>query len=61
MAEIVKRVASGQTQKVIATELGISKKTVSAHLASAYRRLRVRNTVELTHFAIRTGLVALRD
>jgi len=45
--EIVRQVARGHGNKLIAYELGLSTGTVASHLASAQRKLGVRNRLEL--------------
>jgi DNA-binding NarL/FixJ family response regulator len=55
--EIVKLIAEGYTSEEIAEMLFISKKTVDRHRANVLDKLGMRNRVELTRYAIRTGLV----
>jgi len=45
--EVCARVARGESNKVVAYELGVAPSTVAAHLASATRKLGVRKRVEL--------------
>ena len=55
--EVVKLIAEGFTSEEIAGQLFISKKTVDRHRANVLEKLGMRNRVELTHYAIRRGLV----
>jgi DNA-binding NarL/FixJ family response regulator len=54
--EIVKLVAEGHTSREIAEALVISEKTVERHRANILEKLGMRDRVELTRYAIRTGL-----
>ena len=56
-AEVVKLVAEGYSTKEIAATLGISGKTVERHRANLMQKLGLRDRVELTRYAIRTGLI----
>ena len=56
-AEILRLVAAQQTNKQIAAELVLSKKTVERHRANILDKLGMRNRVDLTRYAIRRGLV----
>ncbi len=47
---------AGQTNKVIARELGISPRTVEAHRATLMDRLGVRSLAEAIRVAIAAGL-----
>jgi DNA-binding NarL/FixJ family response regulator len=55
--EVVKLVAENYTNKQIAAALVISEKTVDRHRANILRKLDLHDRVELTRYAIRTGLV----
>jgi DNA-binding NarL/FixJ family response regulator len=55
-SEIVKLVAEGHTSREIAEKLVISEKTVERHRANVLEKLGMRDRVELTRYAIRTGL-----
>jgi DNA-binding NarL/FixJ family response regulator len=55
--EILRLVAQGYRNKVIAAMLGISVKTVDTHRATAMRKLSLRSTAEVVHYAIREKLI----
>lgn len=55
--EVLKLVAEGRTSAQIAGELFISVKTVETHRTHISAKLAARDRVELTRYAIRTGLV----
>nr|WP_206325373.1 MULTISPECIES: response regulator transcription factor [unclassified Streptomyces] len=55
--EILKLVAEGHTSKEIGELLVISAKTVERHRANLLQKLGLRDRVELTRYAIRTGLI----
>lgn len=59
--EVVRRVAAGLPGKQIASELGISLKTVEFHRASIARQLGLKSTAALTRYALAHGLVADND
>jgi two-component system, NarL family, response regulator NreC len=54
--EVLQLIAEGFTNRRIATELGVSVKTVDAHRTRLMAKLRVHNTADLTRCAIRLGL-----
>jgi DNA-binding NarL/FixJ family response regulator len=56
--EILRLVATGQTNKEIAVQLFISSDTVKGHLESVYRKLGVSDRAHAVAVAIRNGLVA---
>jgi DNA-binding NarL/FixJ family response regulator len=55
--EVVKLVAEGHSSQAIADTLVISIKTVETHRANIYTKLKMRDRVELTRYAIREGLI----
>ncbi|NGO77632.1 response regulator transcription factor [Streptomyces sp. YC504] len=55
--EVLKLVAEGHTSKEIAGLLCISVKTVERHRANMLQKLGLRDRLELTRYAIRTGLI----
>ncbi|MGH8863701.1 MAG: response regulator [Burkholderiales bacterium] len=56
--EVLAKIASGRSNKAIASELSLSVKTVEKHRANLMRKLGLRNSAEVTMFAIRHGLVS---
>jgi DNA-binding NarL/FixJ family response regulator len=59
--EVLRRVALGWSNKLIARELQVSIKTVEKHRANLMRKLTLHNTAAVTRFAIRHGIVAAAD
>ena len=57
--EILKLIAEGNTNRMIADHLCISMKTVEKHRANLMQKLDLRNTAALTAYAIDKGLVSL--
>jgi two-component system, NarL family, response regulator LiaR len=55
--EVVRCVALGMRNAEIAKELSISEQTVKTHLTSVFRKLGVRDRVELALYAGRAGIV----
>jgi DNA-binding NarL/FixJ family response regulator len=55
--EVIQLVAQSLTSKEIATRLGIAMKTVENHRANVMEKLRFRNSVALTRYAIEHGLI----
>ncbi len=55
--EVVKLVAEGYSAREIAATLGISAKTVDRHRTNVLQKLGLRDRLELTRYAIRTGLI----
>ncbi len=55
--EVLKLVAEGHTTREIAGLLVISEKTVERHRANILEKLGMRDRVELTRYAVRSGLV----
>lgn len=55
--QVLRRLATGATNREIAEELGLSIKTVDAHRLNLLAKLNLRNNAELTRFALQHGLV----
>lgn len=47
--DVLTYVIMGKQNKVIAAELDVSQRTIEAHRARIFTKMRVRNAVELTH------------
>ena len=56
--EILCLIASGRTPTQIAKQLSLSVKTVSTYRARILEKMRLTTNAELTHYAIKTGLVS---
>ncbi len=59
--EVLTLIAQGLTNQQIGEKLYISIKTVQAHRANLMEKLDLHDAVELTKFAIKTGLVSLEE
>jgi len=59
--EIVRHVALGLRNAEVATRLGISEMTVKTHMNNVFQKLGVRDRVQLTLHAIRTGIVGVHE
>ena len=55
--EVLHLIAEGLSAKEVASDLGISTKTVEAHRTSLMRKLGVRKATELVRYALRHGLI----
>lgn len=55
--EILKLVAGGKPNKIIASDLGISEHTVRNHISNIFQKLQVNNRTEATVLAMRQGLI----
>ena len=55
--EVMCRIASGKTVKEIAEELYLSVKTISTYRSRILEKMKMRSSAELTHYAIKLGLV----
>jgi NarL family two-component system response regulator LiaR len=58
--EVLQWIVDGKATKEIASQLGLSANTVSAHRTNMMNILRLHNTAELVVYAIRHGLVSIR-
>jgi DNA-binding NarL/FixJ family response regulator len=59
--EIVRHVALGLRNAEVAERLGISEVTVKTHLNNVFQKLRLRDRVQLTLYAIRIGIIGAGD
>ena len=59
--EVLVLIASGKSNKEIASDLGIGVRTIETHRERIMRKLTIRSVAGLTKFAIANGLVALDD
>jgi len=57
--EILEFVSEGLTVKQVATRLGLSPRTVEAHVARLYRKLGVRNRVQAISRAVSLDLIQI--
>jgi DNA-binding NarL/FixJ family response regulator len=55
--EVLQLLAANKSNKEVATQLGISVRTVETHRRSIMLKLNANSIVELVHYAIRSGLV----
>ena len=55
--QILKMIASGKTVSQIGRELALSVKTISTHRTRILKKMCLKTNSELTHYAIRNGLV----
>jgi DNA-binding NarL/FixJ family response regulator len=58
--QVLTRIALGQSNKLIARELGLSVKTVEKHRANLMRKLTLHNAAAVTLFALRRGFIDAR-
>jgi DNA-binding NarL/FixJ family response regulator len=54
--EVLVRIAHGQSNKVIARDLGLSPKTIEKHRANMMRKLQLHSAAAIAMYAIRNGL-----
>jgi DNA-binding NarL/FixJ family response regulator len=59
--EVVRHVALGLRNAEVAKRLFISEQTVKTHLNNVFQKLGIQDRVELTVYAIRTGIVGVHD
>jgi len=60
-SEIVRCVAIGMRNAEVATRLALSESTVKTHLTNIFQKLGIRDRIELTRYAIKSGLVTVQD
>jgi DNA-binding NarL/FixJ family response regulator len=59
--QVVRFVALGLRNAEVAEKLSISERTVKAHLNTIFRKLGIRDRVELTLYAARAGIISLKE
>ena len=59
--EIVRLVALGLRNAEVAQRLSITEGTVKTHLNNVFQKLKVRDRVELTRYALRVGYIGVHD
>ena len=59
--EVLRLVSTGKTNREIGTELGISERTVQAHMLNMFKKLEVSSRTMAVLHALRQGWVALDD
>jgi len=57
--EVLTRIALGNSNKLIARDLGVSPKTVEKHRSNLMRKLQLHNAAAITMFAIRNGMTGI--
>lgn len=55
--QVMCMIASGKSVSQIAREISLSVKTISTHRARILKKMNMKNNAELTHYAIKHGLV----
>jgi DNA-binding NarL/FixJ family response regulator len=55
--DVLKLVATGSTNREIAERLGVSRRTIDAHLRSIYGKIGVASRSAATRYAVERGLV----
>ena len=59
--EVLRHVASGESNRAIAAALGVSEETVKTHVANLLSKLQVENRAQATVQALKRGLISLDD
>ena len=56
--QVLTRIASGHSNKIVARELNLSVKTIEKHRANLMRKLSLHNAADITRFALNNHLIA---
>ena len=59
--EVLRLVARGFTNKAVATQLGISDRTVQGHMANVFSKLHAQSRTDAAMIGLRLGLIAAKD
>ena len=59
--EVVRLIAEGESTKTIASQLGVSVKTIETHRQHVMEKLNIHSVAELVKYAIREGLTSLEE
>ena len=59
--EVLRLAAKGWVNKEIAKELGLSVRTIQAHLGNIFNKLKVSSRIEAVLFGLKNGLLTLED
>ncbi|HET8984976.1 MAG TPA: response regulator transcription factor [Trueperaceae bacterium] len=59
--DILRHLAQGASNQVIATSLGVSEKTVRNRLSEIFSKLRLNNRTQAALYALREGIASLQD
>lgn len=59
-AQVIRLIALGNTNQKIADSLGISIKTVEKHRENAMRKFSLRNTADITRFAVASKIIEVK-
>ena len=59
--EVLRLVARGYTNKAVATQLGISDRTVQGHLANVFSKLHAQSRTDAVMIGLRLGLISAKD
>ncbi len=59
--EVLRLVARGHTNKAVATQLGISDRTVQGHLANVFSKLHAQSRTDAVMIGLRLGLITAKE
>jgi DNA-binding NarL/FixJ family response regulator len=60
-SQIIRYVTMGMRNAEVAEQLSLSENTVKTHLTNIFQKLGIRDRLGLTHYAIKRGLIKVRD
>jgi DNA-binding NarL/FixJ family response regulator len=59
--QVVRFVALGMRNAEVAEKLSISEQTVKSHLNTIFRKLGIRDRVQLTRYAVQAGIISVKE